>query len=1275
MRNRKKLTSVLLAVAMLICQLPSAVWADDNKAELPPVMTSYDGTTLGDSNDDTDEGDNGGISVMSLLPPYATIKASITLDRTNGLPADFPNDSRYAFRFSELITEIIKSEKNRKTLLENNVITENNEINGTISYSYDDDKYNNASWDDVISPPGTNLSSVHIYISTSNDTLNTDYILFNLSVYYKFFENGDTINADIDRTGGVPDGFDKDSKDFYVYEALKNYLAEKGMLNAAGDYDGSILYRRSSLYDYAAVSWNDVIGGGYSSYDFVLGGNGLYGGTYHKVNVNLKFNNNDFVKNIKFKPYNQSGAELTVTRTSSYDYTDYKSITNYISEMALGKNEHPRFLVTLPEGYSDSNVQVYEGRIKDEAGLTASENITSKVIGAMPSYEMDVYSSISFNKYLTFVVTEADGSKVFSCVYYQIYVSSNSINLYTNVSGKYSSVYLYDSIENGKSLGYTKVYDVSSFDELTVKARVSYSDSFDSNGTSLSKIDFACLGNYASKEAAVGAGALDIKEQLFVNYTKDGYVVDLSQCIGKTAYSRNGDIIQIKYIYVTVVDIYGNVFNEKEIIGLGHINGTGSDFKVTGVMIETGETDDEGNRVKKSLRNIYAVSGDNDNYYENGYQTIFILDDDRNAIPNGTTIYPVFTSSEGSRINVDVTGGLQTSEQSPITFESGKAIQYNVKSEDGKSTSDYWVTFVTQQEGAKLFVNATNFPGHYSESGNPQREIFIKSKTEGHDILYTNIGKERLENISVKLSDNTHGVMIDDYWTVLEGGVEAIDGYTGGMAPKVSKIRLIPIDESMFSVISGMLTFTSAGNDSVNIELTGIAGEPKIVTETLFEGVKYVPYSCAIMTNSMYDTDIFKFSKISGRLPEGIELKEDGELSGIPMEYGSFSFRVQAKYVSTLTGNEYTAEKSYTLVIKNNTDENVDAVNEDGQGHALREKISREITIYYKSENNGIPVIDHIEADSNLFWSEGEFSDFIDFFLDGKTLDKSKYTAESGSTKITVNDQTFSGITMGNKDERHTLAAKFETGETKDLKRSAQNISLKYVPVKEENNDGDKDNNNGNENNGNENNGDNTQGSNTGNNQGGNPGGSRPSVPVSVGGQGTASSYVDTGSVSNQSTTKTEKGSATISMTITDKRGNPLSDLQIELHSTPKYASTDSSGQTAFSSVEFGKHTLYITDPATGRKRSKSFTLTSGSAVEISGSAITAVNGGTVSMTVTFDGKNISFTDSQGEDVSSGAYFFDIPDNSTTSSQMPFIGTMFALTAAVVTILRRKIQK
>ena len=90
------------------------------------------------------------------------------------------------------------------------------------------------------------------------------------------------------------------------------------------------------------------------------------------------------------------------------------------------------------------------------------------------------------------------------------------------------------------------------------------------------------------------------------------------------------------------------------------------------------------------------------------------------------------------------------------------------------------------------------------------------------------------------------------------------------------------------------------------------------------------------------------------------------------------------------------------MTIQDNTTENVTSVNSDGQGYALLDKINDTVNLPQLTTTNLV------------FRSEGTYSDFVDFYLDGKKLTEgTDYDSEEGSTKITVRAQTFRNAGVG----------------------------------------------------------------------------------------------------------------------------------------------------------------------------------------------------------------------------------------------------------------------
>lgn len=66
---------------------------------------------------------------------------------------------------------------------------------------------------------------------------------------------------------------------------------------------------------------------------------------------------------------------------------------------------------------------------------------------------------------------------------------------------------------------------------------------------------------------------------------------------------------------------------------------------------------------------------------------------------------------------------------------------------------------------------------------------------------------------------------------------------------------------------------------------------------------------------------------IRGKLPEGMELKPNGELYGVPTEMGEFEFTVR---MTNSYDDFISSEKTFTLTVIENTDANVDDATDEG---------------------------------------------------------------------------------------------------------------------------------------------------------------------------------------------------------------------------------------------------------------------------------------------------------------------------------------------------------
>ena len=1081
------------------------------------------------------------------------------------------------------------------------------------------------------------------------------------------------------------DAYGDNPYSFTIREAVNNFDTDPETPVSAAINDGDRLWYSpygNSDDRYVEVGWDDPITPYSVSYDpernvmsavvkFIKGDgdqlniNNVYYYMYIYFDTSMIFNSEiSSIKDAEMKVYNSDKEQMEIYNEESGEgltragKTAYKYFINRASVICGDPNNYmPYFKLVLPEEYSSKNVSVYDGWVYTEENLKTALDITSKVIEGVNDKEMcdlptyGYYNSSSnyyeyYYKRVTFAIDTEDG-KIIQPAEYRVTVSRNNVVFDyraaddNELSGyyyhSYNYMYLYSDKAAKNMVGYYNVHTAKDFSDLEpakIYANYYYYTEDGVEHLANSKVKSAYIGNYKTETAAKQKKAEDIKTKLFDD---KNYPVDFSKWTDMgTLYMQDGTAVKGKKLEVTV-------FDENDIPYHGLYT-----FVIAPEIVpqdaSTQSTDTYFNAsfpYKKAGSNWYADAnvGTKDSYFLNGYQTIFILDG-KNPVTE-TTIYPTFSTGKNARIYVgtdvakeSATTPRQTSGQSPIVFESGKAIQYSAASESGTHLKNYWVTYVTQyQGGAKLFVNATNVADHYNKEKNiPQREVLLGESEPYHDILIANIGDDTLTGIKVELSADTKGVKLDPYWTIVENGVNELGAFTttSSSMKNIAKIRLVPESEDFNGEISGTLTIRADGQTPVQIDLTGTVGTPEIVTTELIDGVQYVPYSCVIQTTNMYNDDAVKFRLYSGKLPEGLELLENGEIYGIPMEFGEdFEFTVQmeatvkTKFGTTRT---YTLTQKYTLVVKDNTDDNVEAVNVDPQGYELLKEGPHNVTIYYNGFNaDQTPRVDRMEIDSELFWSKGELGDFVEFYIDGKSLARgADYQAVSGSTIITVLAQTFSHIGMTDNKTPHTLAAEFRLGGTgtgagvKELKRSARNVYVTYVPIS------------------NTTGGDSSGNGGTGNSGSGSSGSKTP--PLANNDKAPAKSDSSGGSSGNDPDTSSSDNSsntATVTMSFVKADGTPAAGLALELHSEPKYATTDSSGMAKFEGVEFGRHTLYVTDPETGNTITKTFTLVAGKNAGINGNVITAVPGETMKLEIAFDGAEPKFL--SAEDVSSAA--------------------------------------
>lgn len=720
------------------------------------------------------------------------------------------------------------------------------------------------------------------------------------------------------------------------------------------------------------------------------------------------------------------------------------------------QTELSRLKLDFPEAFrsrDDLRVTVYQGYYETEAALEADTNkvdVTAQIWGQTAAgfeadyrYQSDYQGMPEFTVVVKKTVSETLGENP--------YTISNDVELVQDAAGKTEmtilfqpfAAYMYAEsasvgtyglyVENEWGNMTSASYNSSSSwqDEMWVatftlrnglsadqsyylKLRMNHPDLTDDwSDTGINFVKHAAVGKYDT--IAEVETQPDIKDALFAQDEKNSYSCNLN----------NGLIFTIVDTDNTIHHLKVSVEEENPLPEAPTPLSADTYFQAQGAKDYS----------------AYVMSYMDDSYYYDGYQTVFLLKSQwtnsqwEYGPVDAATITPEFQTGGKVRMYAGldkVSGEVQESGKTEIPFRSGETVAYSAAAEHSSHLKNYWVTYVTQQTGgAKLFVNATNNPDHYNEQQQPVRRIFLDDAHDyHHDIFLANIGDAELTGLTVTLSADAQNIALDDYWTI--GTTKSLapftttrsedvngDWVTQGELPNVAKIRLVPV-EGQVGPISGTLTISADGQDPVVIELTGIAGVPKITTETLKEGVKFVPYSSVIQTNNMNASDAIVFTLDSGRLPQGIELKPNGELYGVPKEYGEFPITVTANCKGV---EGATDTKEFTLIIRDNTNENV--MNATDKGYELSEVVP-----------------DTVDGTTDqVFQSEGRFMEFQDFWLNGeKLIEGVDYKAEEGSTKITIYAQTFKNAGNG----KHTIAAEFRVNNNLngDLKRAAQNVNV-----------------------------------------------------------------------------------------------------------------------------------------------------------------------------------------------------------------------------------------
>ena len=274
---------------------------------------------------------------------------------------------------------------------------------------------------------------------------------------------------------------------------------------------------------------------------------------------------------------------------------------------------------------------------------------------------------------------------------------------------------------------------------------------------------------------------------------------------------------------------------------------------------------------------------------------------------------------------------------------------------------------------------------------------------------YGGVGNGSLEDCftPVKILDNVAAVS-----SGLNNLAVTNDGilYTWGYAEYDYSDHTYNVPENSRSPVQAMTGIALPGPFQLNT-----------TTLTLPSATKYAPYTYTLPTGTGY-------SLVSGSLPNGLNLHSSGVLSGMPTELGVFSFTVSGG------GTQYACTLSVLW------QGGVDVEEQNAPGYGFVETAT----------DNGRVKDQHVSPTTELtdqtMHCEAAFTEFKDLYIDAQKLKRNvDYTAEDGSTKITIADQTLESFGSGT----HTIAAQFvstDIGGSTKTNYTVQNYTITGIP-------------------------------------------------------------------------------------------------------------------------------------------------------------------------------------------------------------------------------------
>lgn len=559
-------------------------------------------------------------------------------------------------------------------------------------------------------------------------------------------------------------------------------------------------------------------------------------------------------------------------------------------------------------------------------------------------------------------------------------------------------------------------------------------------------VDKIVIGHYNSLEEAENAGAQEVNRSDFLsngylnNFSGKGmdFTLFKSSRMSQTFPLAWDDLVDKITVKVVPAPNTWREYTDKPIVGE-----TDPWFNVTGAVDSSGKEYSVTNGNAYVIENGKAINMDT--YYGYGYQTVFIKDDDANSDVDLSNMKPIFNYTDKDRLYaVSEDTGKKIEEDHTRDF-SKENQQYTLVFDNNENQKrNYWITYKKlNNSGPELYV-----------LGPEEREvIFDDYFGDKHDILIANVGNEPLTNLSVELRD-AENVKLDSYWTVGGENNDTLAPFTTtstdkeyGELPNMGKIRLVPDGDGEVKGTVIIKAGEKGNEQEVEISLNGTMQTPDIVTNTLEDAVKYVPYQYIIATDNIHDNIREEFEIVEGEqaLPKGLELdKSTGEISGVPQvpdnnaAYEDYEFTVKVNYFNEGENEPFdSVSKKFKLRVNSNTNDNV--YNASDEGYSIKEHIGIE------TENSHEFILENTDEDQ-LFVSNGSYGEFENLWLNGEKLTEGvDYTKEEGSTRVTIRSQTFENAY---EDKPNTIAMEFRNSDN-EVNRTAQNFNIKKTEKKD----------------------------------------------------------------------------------------------------------------------------------------------------------------------------------------------------------------------------------